>query len=276
MRTEASKKKEPKVLKRDFRYFLDQYLKNKQFFLGIIRAKEAEWFNAHLPYKHPILDLGCGDGFFTSQVFKSSNRRQKRDLVDIGLEINSKLARMAEQEGCYRKVVVYDGRIIPFNDGFFSTVISNCVLEHVKDLDFNLSEIYRVLKKEGRAYLSVMTDKYDENLFGSLFLGGLYRKWMKYKAAHVHLPSKEEWVKKFLETGFKLLESEGYADKSTTRFYDIAQYLSIPNILSYQFFKIYIKPYSKLLSFLFINKIINLIGKNDRKPYSGYLFILEK
>lgn len=48
--------------------------------------------------------------------------------------------------------VTYDGRNIPFDDGYFDAVIAQEVLEHVQDIGHSVSEIHRVLKTGGRFY----------------------------------------------------------------------------------------------------------------------------
>ena len=49
-------------------------------------------------------------------------------------------------------LISYDGKDIPFNDNTFDAVISNAVLEHVKDLPGIIKEMARVTKKSGVNY----------------------------------------------------------------------------------------------------------------------------
>lgn len=254
--------------------FLSEYFKKKPFFLGIIRSKEAEWFYRKAFFKRPVLDFGSGDGFFMRTVF--SNQKNSVLPIDVGLEVDKERARIARWRRVYKSVEVFDGRKIPFKDSYFSTIISNCVLEHVEDLDFTIAELYRVLRKNGKAYFSVMVDNFEKNLFGVLLLGRLYTKWQNYKAYHKHLPPKMEWVRKFRRAGFQILESEGYFDRSTTRFYDFAQYLSIPSIFFFRIFRRVDRLYSRLLVRLFSEKVLSLLTRNDKIPYSAYFFVLEK
>jgi SAM-dependent methyltransferase len=46
---------------------------------------------------------------------------------------------------------ITDGRL-PFDDGFFDTVVSDQVIEHVDDLELAISEMTRVLAPSGRMY----------------------------------------------------------------------------------------------------------------------------
>ena len=45
--------------------------------------------------------------------------------------------------------IVYDGKSIPCEDGYFDVVFSSSVFEHVEDLNYSLSETHRILKESG-------------------------------------------------------------------------------------------------------------------------------
>jgi|SRR3989339_2038341 len=62
----------------------------------------------------------------------------------------------------YKEVYCARAEDIPFASSTFRTVISNCVLEHVHDIDRSLKEIHRVLMLGGEAYLSVATNLFSE------------------------------------------------------------------------------------------------------------------
>jgi len=75
-----------------------------------------------------LLDVGCGD------------KPHKRCLICqtyIGIET---------QKTDYVDVI-YDGKIMPFSNGVFDTVLCTEVLEHVREPSRFLHEISRVLKK---------------------------------------------------------------------------------------------------------------------------------
>jgi SAM-dependent methyltransferase len=50
------------------------------------------------------------------------------------------------------RFLVLDAQVLPFDEGFFDTVIANHMLYHVLDLGRALSEVRRVLKPGGRFY----------------------------------------------------------------------------------------------------------------------------
>jgi ubiquinone/menaquinone biosynthesis C-methylase UbiE len=211
--------------------YLKIYLKNRPLFLGIIRAKEVEIFQEYLPFKKPIIDFGCGDGFFAKVAFSGQGK------IDVGVDINKKTLKEAKNEKIYKKLVFYNQKRLPFKNATFSTAVSNCVLEHVDNLDLDLKEINRVLKDKGRFYLTVMTDKWEEYLFGSIFLGNIYTKWMRNQQVHKQLFSKEKWIQEFRKAGFSVKKSTGYLDKKTSMWLDLLHYLSIDSLLTYKLFK---------------------------------------
>ena len=144
---------------------LDTYLQNRPLFLSLIRVKEAELFTRFMPYKEPILDVGCGDGFFAQTVFNT---------VSIGLDVPQSRINEAYKSDVYKKLVQYDGVKFPFPNNSFPTVISNCVLEHINDVDRIIKEMYRVLAPGGFCIVTVMAKPWEEHLFGSIFIGNSY------------------------------------------------------------------------------------------------------
>lgn len=248
------------------------YLENKPTFLAIIRAKEATIFNCLLPYKGKVLDFGCGDGFFTKTSLLDSNQK-----INVGLETDYKRAHMAEEKLIYQKVVLYNGKKIPFKNKEFSLVLSNSVLEHIKDIESSLREIYRILKKGGKFYVSVMVKDYEDNLLGTFFLSKLYKLWMKKRAYHENLLSKKEWEKLFFKTGFKLENKVGYLNRTNTQFLDLIQYLSIPTILTQKIFPFLSLSYCQMMKIVFYREIYKRITQEKKdSPYSSYFYILKK
>ena len=105
--------------------------------LGLRKAMSR--FSSEL--KGRLLDVGCG-----------SKPYQELFAVDdyFGLDIDSEASRN-------RKIAdyFYDGKIFPFNENEFDSVLCNQVLEHIFNPDEFLSEIKRVLKPGGRLLLTV-------------------------------------------------------------------------------------------------------------------------
>jgi SAM-dependent methyltransferase len=258
-------------MKNDLAYFTEEYLKNRPLFFSFIRPQEAFLFYQNLNLlKSPILDLGCGDGFFAELTFG-------KQTIDVGLDVPSSLASIAEQKRIYKKVVTYEGGAIPFLDNSFGSVVSNCVLEHIPDLEETIQEVYRVLRCGGYFITTVMADKWNDYLFGSKFLGERYVEFMKRKQVHHHLLSYSEWKQNFEEKGFKVEKSTGYVSKGTSLSMDIAHYASIPSLISHRLLKQWVLFPSWYKPFNLHNRISSLTNTSiDDTASAAYFFICRK
>lgn len=91
-----------------------------------------------------VLDLGCNNGYGTSQIAASSASVIGCDVSESALSD----ARKRFPNIDFRRI---DGLSLPFADGQFDVVISFQVIEHVDDTAVYLAEICRVLKFPGTA-----------------------------------------------------------------------------------------------------------------------------
>ncbi len=87
------------------------------------------------------LDVGCGTKPY-QHLFNSDEY--------IGLEYDTGIDSDKKKADYY-----YDGKVFPFNDGEFDSVVTNQVLEHIFSPDEFLGEINRVLKTDGKLLLTV-------------------------------------------------------------------------------------------------------------------------
>lgn len=86
-----------------------------------------------------ILDLGCGHGHLSKRL-SDRNDVYALDVIDFSSFF----------KGTKVKFVKHDAnKRLPFKAKFFDIVIANEVLEHLKNLNFVLDEIKRVLKDSG-------------------------------------------------------------------------------------------------------------------------------
>lgn len=91
------------------------------------------------------LDLGCHDGKFLKFLSNSINFNGRL----TGVELSDKHIKKAASKGI--KVIKSDlSNKLPFRSGSFDLVTVSHLIEHISRLDVFLSEIKRVLKKDGR------------------------------------------------------------------------------------------------------------------------------
>lgn len=110
-----------------------------------------ELYDKYIPKDGKLLEAGVGLG-------KWLNYFQKRDYDIVGIDYS---------EVAVKKLKVFDNRLnivygdvtdIPFEDNTFDVYLSYGVLEHLEDignLKKAISEIHRVLKKDGVAYITI-------------------------------------------------------------------------------------------------------------------------
>lgn len=253
-------------------FFIKTYLENRPNFYAFIRPLEAILFEKNIKLlKHPILDFGCGDGFFANLVFGKNN-------IDIGLDLKSnKRVQEAEKNKIYKMISLYDGQFIPFLNDSVASVISNCVLEHIPSLKLSLKEINRILKPGGFFLTTVMTDKWENYFFGKKILGNLYVNFMRKKQQHYNLLSEKAWKKMFEKKGFKIIKTIPYLSSAVSEKIDLYHYLSLPSLISYILFKKWnlFSPNKKMN--ITVDKIKKLITLSfDHKNSSAVFFVLQK
>lgn len=111
----------------------------------IIKAKKIEAILKNYLKKEirnlKILDIGSGSGII-SNYFSRNN-----DVFCVDVEDQ----RLDKSRSTFKKV---SSEKLPFDDNFFDVVISNLVIEHIKNQELHLKEIRRILKNGGVCYLA--------------------------------------------------------------------------------------------------------------------------
>lgn len=250
---------------------LKQYLRERPLFLSLIRAKEAELFQKFLPLKRPVLDVGCGDGMFANIAFANKIKNHKVNIIDIGLDLEESRIDEAGRLGIYKKLLTYDGLSIPVLSNSFSTIVSNCVLEHVADLEKLLKEIRRVLKRDGIFLTTVMAKPWEDYLYGTKIFGRFYKDFMRKIQIHRNLLPKAEWDKAFENSGFKIVRTIGYLSPRACQLIDICHYLSLPSLISYTLFGSWVL-FPQLTSLYPIDYFAKMLSQKVSSQDSGALF----
>lgn len=104
--------------------------------------------------KTKVLDLGCGAGRHTYFMSKENLQVYGIDISSDGVEYAKKIL---EQDNLNGNIKVGSADNIPFADEMFDGIISYGVLYYctIDEIKKSVKEIYRVLKKSGKALLVV-------------------------------------------------------------------------------------------------------------------------
>ena len=201
-------------------------------FLAMLRSLECSLFQKVQPLAAPVLDIGCGDGFFASVAFKES--------LFSGIDPDISTIHEAKNINSYNYIIAARASDIPFRTGSFNTIISNSVLEHIEDLDDTLDEIYRVLLPNGSLYFTIPSQYFGEMLLGTTFFrtlglekyANMYSKWFNHHSKHFHIDNPETWIKRLNKHGFHVENWKYYFTPAAHRIFDLMHYLSLPRLVT--------------------------------------------
>lgn len=210
--------------------YLWLHLKDLPYFRALVRSIEARFFS-NIDLVAPTLDLGCGDGHFASQVFE-------RNYL-IGVDPWIKPLYEATQRKFYKLTVQSDGEYLPFATGYFSSIVSNSVFEHILNIDDVIIEIGRVTKPAGHLFFSVP----NENFLSALSIGRnfdkvkfsnlakVYRRFFNRISRHYHCDDSSVWKSRLKKGGFDLIESWKYFSPDALACMEWGHYLGLPSLI---------------------------------------------
>jgi SAM-dependent methyltransferase len=99
-----------------------------------------------------VLDAGCGGGGMPLSLAEHASTVVGIDPINRFGDAGVRLARERGMANLF--FARADGMALPFKDGVFDLVLSHAVIEHVPNAERYLGEIRRVLKRDGRCFLS--------------------------------------------------------------------------------------------------------------------------
>lgn len=239
---------------------------------AIVRALEARLYEG-IEFKHPVLDIGCGDGYFALAALPLP--------IDVGIDPSPKALAECAQLGIYGELKPASGAKLPFPDAAFATVVSNCVLEHIPEIDKTLAEISRVLKPGGMFIGTMVTDQLAGMLgiprllrpLGLKSLGESYARWFNRNAVHYNMLSVEEWTRKLEEVGLHVTRARYYMDADTTRVFDFLHYYAIPSAIVHKLFRRWLlvqHPANVAL----ISTLLRGLYENDKDTLGACVFVI--
>lgn len=157
------------------------------------RAVEVDILRKFIPTVGVCLDLGCGDGKLTSILFRNISTT---GLTIVGIDGDENETQRATQFPFYARVHTCLASDIPEDTESFDYIISNSVLEHIKDIEAVIAEVARLLKVGGNLVFTVPSPGFHQCLHGPLNSGAsrkTYLQEMDRRLAHFYYWSPEDW-----------------------------------------------------------------------------------
>ena len=125
------------------------------------------------PEKIRILDLGCGGGLLSEEFARMGYTTTGIDPSEVSLKTAITHAKENNLAITYLKAT---GENIPFPSGSFDVVLCCDVLEHVYDLPKVISEISRVLKKDG----IFIYDTFNRTALSNIIFIKILQEWKRW------------------------------------------------------------------------------------------------
>jgi len=210
-------------------------------------------------FKYPTLDLGCGDGIFTTvlfngefssdadyygsidlnqtDVFNKYTEFQKTILkrkpmpIGSGIDIKPTAIKKAQDLGVYDKLEKGDVRSLPFSDKSMNTIYTN-MIDDIKNVDIPkvLDECHRVLDS-GYLIFSTPTENFRNCLYYYPKVKELIKegkiseaeKFVAYdrKRSAWEPRSQGYWEQKLKNSGFELVKWEPFFYKEHLMYWDV-------------------------------------------------------
>lgn len=163
-----------------------------------------------------FLDVGCGDG---SLIFKARDKYNEVFGIDLSpsrIERAKKtVAEKFPNDGGVHFSVCNINEKFDFSACMFDVVTSIAVIEHVFEPYFAVSEIHRILKKDGIFIVNVPNIAYLRHriylAFGKLPVTSTSINWKEvgWDGGHLHYFTKNTFCKLLQECGFEIIKVTG-------------------------------------------------------------------
>ena len=212
-----------------------RHLSSLPYFRAFLRSVEDRYYQ-DISLTAPILDLGSGDGHFASVAFEKK--------LDVGLDPWPAPTWEARQRDTYNLLVLGEGSQIPFNEGYFGSVISTSVLEHIPDIQPVLNDVARVLRSGGLFVFCVPNHRFGNSLWGRQFLeklglrklGKAYSRLFNRISRHAHTDSPSVWQDRLDQAGFDIVDTWDYFPPKALHILEWGHPLGLPYLISKKLF----------------------------------------
>ncbi|MBC7974941.1 MAG: class I SAM-dependent methyltransferase [Myxococcales bacterium] len=191
----------------DIERWIYAYLKHAPLSLTLREINRLIAIEAVASGKGPVLDVGCGDGFWWTL-------RDAEDREIYGIDISAR--EIAQARTRIHAELTDVSREQPFPGTQFAEIIGNCSLEHVPDIDAALSNLRRAAAPNARLLMFVPTPRWAfQGRVQSWLLGHAPRVAMSISGAlngffqHWHLYDAKVWTRLLAQNGWRVRATYG-------------------------------------------------------------------
>ncbi|MDZ7844071.1 MAG: class I SAM-dependent methyltransferase [Anaerolineales bacterium] len=251
--------------------FLGLQLRDIPYFRALLRAVEARFYQG-IDLPSPTLDLGCGDGQFAEVTFDSP--------LEAGVDPWWEPLSSAPGRAAYQLLSQAEGAHLPFPSQYFSSAISNSVLEHIPDLDPVLQDLNRVLKPGASFVFCVPNQRFTAHLslgraldsVGLQSLGSGYRKFFNAISRHHHCDPPRVWEARLGRNGFIIEDHWDYFSPAALRVLEWGHYFGLPSWVSKKIFNRWILVPASWNLYLTRKAVEKYYLENPRQEQGAYTF----
>lgn len=213
-----------------------------------------------------LLDIGCGNGLLMKYL--------KDNLVDVNFELYGIDICDYKKDLEFKFIVLDAEKEIPFDNDFFDLILACEIIEHIRETDLLLKEIYRISKNNSLIIISTPNLASFFNRFLLLF---------GFQPYHSEVSNVESGFG--LSIVYKILGRELIGNK-TAGHLRLFTYRAFKDMINYygfnleKFYPVYLSSYRKDNKRIKIIKIIyfmeKIISLSFPKLSNGFIFCLSK
>jgi SAM-dependent methyltransferase len=224
--------------------------------------------------RQPVLDVGCGDGLFwevmTKEIIGGKSQRLE-GLVGIDInqhELDLASVRLSPIGGEVRAIDISDqGADLKTR---FNTIICNCSLEHVPELEPALGNIRQFLAPGGDLFMVLPTPRWTDTLALKRFFSKLSARLAQMYAGafdgfyqHHHLYPAWVWEQLLTGLGYEV-EIKGIGSKESNRLTELWYPPAVASFLFKAVFKRYPGGPVTTLKERYVRRLDKFLGEIER------------